>query len=187
MTFTPGSLRMPKSAASVFCLMSSRTLSALRLRAFRHARHLEFRVAKADVRVKPAAGGGDGVGGNGVGFFQVILGAIGGDAIFERVVQFWDVGPRFAAAGIGGVVAIAGGGWTRMEVFRLGEILAEQFRAANGAVLRCDQAAVGFMRKRDLGDAVNHEWIKPAADEGETMVAMMALRSSVRSVFIVFG
>ena len=78
---------------------------------------LQFRVAQADVRVKAAAGGGDGVGGNGIGFLQAVFFAVGVDAVFDGVVQFLRSRAEIAAAGVGGIIAVAGGRGTRVKIF----------------------------------------------------------------------
>ena len=123
-TFTPGSPRTPRSRPSVFCSINSRTLPSLRAARFCHARGLELGVAQTDVRIEAAAGCGDRVGRNGFVFFQAVLFSIGDDAVFDRIVQLLRSRSEIAAAGAGGVVAVAGSGRTRVKIFVGGEILA---------------------------------------------------------------
>ena len=52
-----------------------------------------------------------------------------------------------------------------MKIFLGGESLAEQLRAAHGAVLIDDQAAVGLVAKQRLRDAEDDQRIKSAAND----------------------
>ena len=48
---------------------------------------LKFGVAWADMRVEAAARRGNGIGGHRIGVAQAVLFALGGNAIFDRVIQ----------------------------------------------------------------------------------------------------
>ena len=93
---------------------------------FGDARGLEFGVARADVGVEAAAGGGHGVGGDGRVGGESVLRAVVGDVLRDGVGKLLGGGAEVAAAGVGGVVAVAGGGRAGVEVFVGGELLAQQ-------------------------------------------------------------
>src|SRR5262249_20109921 len=100
-----------------------------------------------------------------IGLFQPIFRAIGGDAVFDRVVQFLRGRPEIAAAGIDGVITVAGGGRARVKIFLGSEVLPEQFRAGDRSILVYDQAAVGLVTKRDLSYAENDQRIDSATND----------------------
>ena len=134
---------------------------------FRHARRLEFRVAQADVWIKSAAGGGDGIGRSGRVGSEAVLRSVVGNVLRDGVAQLLRSRAEVAAAGIRGVVAVARGRWARVEILVGGELLAKQPRAAHRSVRVHDQAAVGFGGEKHLCDAEHHQRIQPATDDGE--------------------
>ena len=101
------------------------------------------------------------VGGNGPVIVRVVLAEF-----FHRRLHAVDqllIGRAVVrSAGSGRIVAVvAGRRGARMEVFGLGEILADQRGADDLPVLR-DQAAVGLVRKENLADAGDHAGINQA-------------------------
>ncbi len=130
-TFTPRSPRMPRSRPSVFRPINSRTLSSLTPRALATRGTWSWALRQADVRIESAAGSGHGIGGNLLVCAQAVFCPVGFDAIFDCVLQLLRSWSQVAAAGIRGVVAVAGGGRPRMKIFRGGESLRKQRRATD--------------------------------------------------------
>ena len=89
-----------------------------------HARDLELCSAQADLRIESAARRGNCIRWNRLRFAQTIFSTIRLDSFFDRIVQFSRSRPQIAAAGTGGIVAVARGGRSRMEIFRVSERLA---------------------------------------------------------------
>ena len=143
-------------------------MSSLKAAGFGHARDLQLGIAHADVWIESAAGRSDGVGRHRLGFAQAVFLR---DRLSMRSLiasfSFCEVGPKIAAAGIGGVVAVASGRGTRMKIFLGGESLAEQLRAAHGSVFVHDQAAVGLVAKQRLRNAEDDQRIETTADDGQ--------------------
>ena len=84
--------------------------------------------------------------------------------------SFCEVGPRLLPPEAGRVVGHAVGariGGARNEIFVDGELLADQARAVDRAVLAHNQAAVGLVVEQRLPDAEHDERINAAADDGE--------------------
>ena len=93
---------------------------------FGHTWNLQRCVRQADVRVEAAPGRGHGVGRNGRIGVEIILRAIVRDVLFDGVVQLLRSRAEVAAAGTGGVVAVARRRWARLKIFVGGELLAEE-------------------------------------------------------------
>ncbi len=134
-TFTPGSPRKPRSAGSVFARISASTFSTSRLRALATRGAWSSAFARLMCGSRPlaeavtASAGTRGVG------RQAVLGAVIGDVLGDGVAQLLRGRAEVAAAGTGGVVAVARRRGARVEVFVGGELLAEQPRAAHRAVV----------------------------------------------------
>src|SRR6266487_4667448 len=90
---------------------------------------------------------------------------IGFNAFLDCVIQLLRRRPEIAAAGVRGIVAVAGGGWTRVKIFLDGEVLAQQLRAAHSAVLFHNQTSVGFVVKRCLCDAKHNHRINSTTND----------------------
>src|SRR5438093_12878080 len=116
-------------------------------------RGVQLGVATADVRIEPAAGRSDGIGGNGVGLLQSVFFAISFDPFLDCVVELLRSRSQVAAAGVGGVVTITSGRRTRMEILIAAEVLTEQLRAAHGSILVHTPAAIGSVAEGHLSDA----------------------------------
>src|SRR5262249_51787018 len=91
---------------------------------FSDARDLELSILQADLWIESAARCSNCVSGDNVSFRQSVFLSIVGDAIFDRVLQFLRSRTEIAAAGIGGVIAVAGGRRSWMKILRIRKRLA---------------------------------------------------------------
>ena len=150
-TLTPGSPKMPSDRPSVALAIAAFTASTLRPRSLATRGACSAAFFDADMRIETAAACGHGIPGNQ---------SIGGKAVFRAIDLPRAALPRRSTSGrsvrgssrwslrrrsLG-----AGGGGSRVEIFRAGEILPEQFRADDPAILAFDETAVGLMRKEQL-------------------------------------
>src|ERR1019366_92339 len=134
---------------------------------FRNARGLELCVGHTDVRVEAAAGGRDGVGGDGRVGGEAVGRAVSSDGGLNAVGEFLARWAEVSAAGAGRIVTGARGGWARLEIFVAGETLREQRGAADGAVLVGDERAVGLGGKQRLRPGPDDERIRAAEQDGK--------------------
>ena len=139
----------------MFCLTRSRTLASLETARFGNARHLEFRVLHADMRVEPAAGRSDGIRRDERIRREIVFLAILFDRGLDRIHQLLRGRSQIGAARVGGVVARAGGRWPWVKIFIRAKRLSEQFRTDKPAVFSFDQAAIGLVREEKLAGTVN--------------------------------
>ena len=120
-----------------------------------------------------------------------------GKVLRGAVHEFRAQGPQIAAAGIAGVVAVAGRTGPGMEIAGRGKILADQAGSdrvlvvAGQLAVLVDQRTVGLDGKDGLADGPDGQRIEPAADaprtrvtpiEAQTWPRIEPPRSSVASV-----
>src|SRR5262245_21073534 len=86
---------------------------------FSDARDLKLGITQADLWIEAAPGRSYCVRGDSVGVRQSVFLSIVGDAIFDCVLQLLRSRSQIAAAGIGGVIAVARGRRSRMKILRI--------------------------------------------------------------------
>ncbi len=159
-TLTRGSPKKPIRGFRIWARTRLRTFPTSRPRALGDVRRLKQSVFRRNVRVEPRGRSRQGVGGHKPG---PAFRALGLDAGLHPVDQRLAGRPEIGAAGIVGVIGgvdglagvfrvrRAGRRGARMEIFRRGEILADQRRADDLAVAQ-DQRAAGLPWEQDGGD-----------------------------------
>src|ERR1700760_185349 len=89
------------------------------------------------------------------------MGNVGVDACDQLCTGLREVG----ASRRGRVVAVAGGRGTAVEVSGAGEVLADQSRANDFAVLR-DEAAIGLSVEEEMGEGGRRERVEHTQQKG---------------------
>lgn len=134
---------------------------------FRHAGNLQQRVFDADMGIKTAGGGLDGVGGNGLIIRKIICLAIIGDALLDGIMQRLRGRAIITAARAGGIITGAGGRGPWSEVFIRAESLTEEGGSDGLAIAVQNKTAIGLFWKEQLSGSKDNERVDTAADDHE--------------------